>query len=80
MNTRDRVKQALQLEPAKRYELVEEILHSLDQPDPVIEAAWLEEAERRLAAHALAEGLTLVTNNEREFRRVPKLKIENWVV
>ena len=31
-----------------------------------------------IAAHALAEGLTLVTNNEREFRRVPKLKIENW--
>ena len=31
-----------------------------------------------IAAHALAEGLTLITNNEREFRRVPKLKIENW--
>ncbi|MHB8405279.1 MAG: type II toxin-antitoxin system tRNA(fMet)-specific endonuclease VapC [Gammaproteobacteria bacterium] len=31
-----------------------------------------------IAAHALAEGLTLVTNNQREFRRVPKLKIENW--
>ena len=31
-----------------------------------------------IAAHALAEGLTLVTHNEREFRRVPKLKIENW--
>jgi tRNA(fMet)-specific endonuclease VapC len=31
-----------------------------------------------IAAHALAENLTLVTNNEREFKRVPKLKIENW--
>ena len=31
-----------------------------------------------IAAHALASGLTLVTNNVREFRRVPKLKIENW--
>jgi len=51
MNTRDMVKQALQLDPAKRFELVEEILHSLDQPDPVIDAVWLEEAERRLAAY-----------------------------
>ena len=32
-----------------------------------------------IAAHALAEGLTLVTHNEREFRRIPKLKVENWV-
>jgi tRNA(fMet)-specific endonuclease VapC len=31
-----------------------------------------------IAAHALSAGLTLVTNNEREFRRVPDLKIENW--
>lgn len=55
MNTRDRVKQALQLEPAKRHDLVEEMLHSLDQPDPVIDAAWLEEAERRLAAYRAGE-------------------------
>jgi tRNA(fMet)-specific endonuclease VapC len=31
-----------------------------------------------IAAHALAANLVLVTNNEREFRRVPGLKIENW--
>lgn len=31
-----------------------------------------------IAAHALAQGLVLVTNNEREFRRVKELKIENW--
>jgi tRNA(fMet)-specific endonuclease VapC len=31
-----------------------------------------------IAAHALASGLTLVTNNEREFRRVRALKVENW--
>ena len=31
-----------------------------------------------IAAHALAEGWTLVTNNTREFKRVPKLKLENW--
>lgn len=32
-----------------------------------------------LAAHARAEGLILVTNNEREFVRVPGLLVENWV-
>lgn len=31
-----------------------------------------------IAAHAMSENLTLVTNNEREFRRIRGLKIENW--
>ena len=31
-----------------------------------------------IAAHARAAGLTLVTGNEREFRRVPGLSVENW--
>ncbi|MGA8274284.1 MAG: type II toxin-antitoxin system VapC family toxin [Candidatus Sulfotelmatobacter sp.] len=31
-----------------------------------------------IAAHARGLGLTLVTNNTREFARVPKLVIENW--
>lgn len=32
-----------------------------------------------IAAHAKAAALTVVTNNEREFRRIPGLKIQNWV-
>ncbi len=31
-----------------------------------------------IAAHALSRELTLVTNNEREFRRVGGLRVENW--
>jgi tRNA(fMet)-specific endonuclease VapC len=31
-----------------------------------------------IAAHARCLGMTLVTNNIREFKRVPGLKIENW--
>jgi len=32
-----------------------------------------------LAAHARSQGWTLVTNNTREFARVPGLHVENWV-
>jgi tRNA(fMet)-specific endonuclease VapC len=32
-----------------------------------------------IAAHAMAAGLTLITNNEQEFRRIRGLKIQNWV-
>jgi tRNA(fMet)-specific endonuclease VapC len=32
-----------------------------------------------IAAHALALGHTLVTDNAREFRRVPELPVENWL-
>lgn len=31
-----------------------------------------------IAAHARFLGLTLVTNNTREFARVPNLRMENW--
>jgi len=32
-----------------------------------------------LAAHACHEGLCLVTNNAKKFKRVPNLRIENWI-
>ncbi len=32
-----------------------------------------------IAAHARSNGLTLVTNNVREFERVPGLLLENWI-
>lgn len=31
-----------------------------------------------IAAHAVADGFTLVTNNEKEFKRVRGLKLQNW--
>ena len=33
-----------------------------------------------IAAHALSLDLTLVTNNVREFERVPGLEVENWTL
>jgi tRNA(fMet)-specific endonuclease VapC len=73
---------------------LEQILSALDiQPfDAPADAAYAElrtrlEAAGRpiggndmlIAAHALATGRTLVTDNEREFARVIGLQIENWL-
>ena len=32
-----------------------------------------------IAAHAISLGVTLITNNKREFARVPGRRIQNWV-
>lgn len=32
-----------------------------------------------IAAHAVSLGLTLITNNGKEFRRVPGLAVEDWI-
>jgi len=32
-----------------------------------------------IAAHTLSSDCILVTNNEKEFNRIPNLKIDNWV-
>jgi predicted nucleic acid-binding protein len=39
----------------------------------------LDDADLRIAAIALARGLTVVTGNVRHFRRVPGLPVENWL-
>ena len=35
--------------------------------------------DQMIAGHARSLGLILVTNNQREFERVPGLRLENWV-
>ena len=32
-----------------------------------------------IAAHALSRNLVLISNNEKEFKRVKNLKVENWI-
>ena len=34
--------------------------------------------DTQIAAHAQALGVTLVSNNTREYKRVPGLRVENW--
>ncbi len=59
----------LPLEAARRYAAVRAELQRV--PPIGSNDLWI-------AAHALADDLTLVTNNEREFRRVRGLRVDNW--
>jgi len=71
------------------HELVS-VLPALSLPEAAAEAYGTIRAELELngemignndlwiAAHALAAGLILVTNNEKKFRRVRRLKVQNW--
>jgi tRNA(fMet)-specific endonuclease VapC len=78
-------------EPLRRLEELVSLFHVLPLP---AEAARLYGAIRAalalrgemigandlwIAAHARVMDLTLVTNNEREFKRVAGLKIQNWI-
>jgi putative addiction module component (TIGR02574 family) len=47
--------QARKLSPEDRIELVDDILASLDEPDPNIDQLWANEAEQRLAAYRRGE-------------------------
>ncbi|PYT56020.1 MAG: VapC toxin family PIN domain ribonuclease [Acidobacteria bacterium] len=86
---------AKSVQRAEALERLEELAHLLPVlplPEAAAEAYGIMRAELErkgemignndlwIAAHAKAAGLTLVTNNEREFRRVRGLKIQNWAV
>ncbi len=46
------LKQALNLPPVERAQLIEELFHSFDTaPDGIIDALWAEEAEARIDAY-----------------------------
>ncbi len=83
------------IKPAQNYEVIEDFCSRLEvlpygakaaQHYGSIRAA-LEKVGQpigindiHIAAHARSEGLILVTNNLREFDRVPALQLQNWVV
>jgi putative addiction module component (TIGR02574 family) len=48
-------REALDLTPNERVGLVEELLKSLDMPDPKLDAQWAEESEQRLRAFRAGE-------------------------
>ncbi|MBI9075253.1 MAG: type II toxin-antitoxin system VapC family toxin [Desulfatibacillum sp.] len=55
---------------ASSYGILRAALEKMGQP--------IGSMDMLIAAHSLSMALTLVTNNEREFARVPGLLLENW--
>ncbi|MEW6501173.1 MAG: addiction module protein, partial [Thermodesulfobacteriota bacterium] len=51
MNAEKVLEEALKLNQASRFMLIDGLLKSLDAPDPAIEAIWAAEAEQRLKAY-----------------------------
>ena len=56
---------------ARAYGSVRQALASSGEP--------IRPLDTMIAAHALAVGATVVTNNTREFRRVARLKVVDWL-
>ena len=50
MQINEIIQEALRLPATARFEIVDQLMQSLDKPDPEIERIWGEEALRRLAA------------------------------
>lgn len=77
---RSRVSEILQIIPVlaldqpvdEKYGLIRAELEAAGQPIGMNDLL--------IAAHAMTLGLTLVTDNTREFSRVSGLEIENWLV
>jgi tRNA(fMet)-specific endonuclease VapC len=59
-------------EAADQYARIKAELRQTGQP--------IGDLDTQIAAHALAEGLTLVTHNVRHFERVKGLTVEDWLV
>ncbi len=57
---------------AEAYGVIRALLENQGKPiDPL---------NTLIAAQAVSMGTILVTNNEREFKQVPRLQIENWAI
>lgn len=56
---------------AKKYGEMRSILENQGTP--------LEHADLQIASIALSKNMTLITGNIRHFKRVPNLKVENWL-
>jgi len=62
----------LPVEAAMHYGVIRQQLEALGQP--------IGGNDLWIAAHALAQDFTLVSNNTREFQKVTKLHLENWLI
>ncbi|OIP63847.1 MAG: hypothetical protein COW52_09275 [Nitrospirae bacterium CG17_big_fil_post_rev_8_21_14_2_50_50_9] len=49
------LKEALNLKPAEKAELIDKLIYSLDKPDAEIDELWVKEAENRIDAYERGE-------------------------
>ena len=59
---------------AKASQLYGQIKAGLEKKGKIIG-----ENDIHIAAHAISQGLILVTNNLKEFKRAPNIALENWI-
>jgi len=50
-SAREILKEALNLEPSEKAELIDKLLSSLDKPDRELEELWVQEVESRIDAY-----------------------------
>ena len=74
MDSRTLLKEALNLGPADRLQLIEWLAESLDQPDERIERVWAEEAEKRY--QALVAGKVKTIPLDEIIKRYKQMEVE----
>ncbi|MBM3511372.1 MAG: type II toxin-antitoxin system VapC family toxin [Alphaproteobacteria bacterium] len=54
----------------------------IDVPVCAPQCGWVKgrDYDRMIAAHAISGGFVLVTHNDTDFRDIPELAVENWIV
>ena len=62
MNLPDILEEALHLKPQERYIIIENLVHSLNQPDEEIDKVWIEESQKRLKAYKEGTAKTVSYN------------------
>jgi putative addiction module component (TIGR02574 family) len=67
MQVNEIIQAALRLPAAARFQIVDQLMQSLDKPDPEIDRIWGEEAVRRLAS--FDAGLSKTYSPEEVFGR-----------
>ena len=50
MSTNEIINEALTLKPQERYEIIENLVNSLNQPNSEIDKLWVEESTKRVQA------------------------------
>ncbi|MAL88950.1 MULTISPECIES: type II toxin-antitoxin system VapC family toxin [unclassified Brevundimonas] len=73
-----RVDTVLRQVPIKPFEPPADQIYGHIRADLEAQGASVGDHDLLIAAQALSLGCILVTDNEREFRRVPGLPVENW--